>query len=132
MNFDKKMVLAISSIGFIILCFNVFQVDAGCVGSIIFYWKEAPKDRLSKNKNWGVLEAKFKSNRNKLSKYMKTDYTYSFKIEGDCCWEVYRENDYEGESRKLVIKLKESGFGQIPGYNSGLRANSLKKMECEK
>ena len=132
MVLNTKLLLAFSFLGFIIFCCEIYSVSAACKGgSVIFYWKVAPEERTSENKNYGLLEAEIKGNRPSLATYMNTDYTYAFKIQGICCWEVYSEKGYKGESAKLEVKSSYSGFGDIPGYNEkGFRAKSLKKIDC--
>ena len=132
MVLKTKLHLAFSVIGLIIICCKIYTVSAACKGgSVIFYWKVAPAERSAEKKNYGTLEKEIKGNRPKLGTYMNTDYTYAFKIQGICCWEVYSENGYKGESAKLEVKSSHSGFGDIPGYNEkGFRANSLKKIDC--
>ena len=63
-----------------------------------------------------------------LSTFFDTDRAYAFKVEGDCCWEIFSEKAFKGDSKKLVPKLN-SGFAGIPGYPK-FKANSLKKVPC--
>ena len=132
MVLNTKLLLAFYFIGFIIFGCEICFVSAACKGgSVIFYWKVAPAERTVEKKNYGLLEAEFKGNKPSLASYMDTDYTYAFKIQGICCWEVYSKKGYKGESAKLAVKSVYSGFGDIPGYNeNGFRANSLKKIDC--
>ena len=112
----------------IVLQLNLHIVDAKCKGSVVFFWKETRADRLDTKRNWGVLEKEIKGNRSKLSVYMDTDNTYAFKVVGDCCWEIYNEEKYEGESRKLIPKIN-SGFAGIKGFPK-FKAKSLKQVDC--
>ena len=105
------------------------KVDtAKCKGSVIFYWRESPEKSQSEERNWGVLKKEIKSNRKKLSIYFDTNNTYAFTRIGECCWEVYPENDYKGVAVELIPKLP-SGYGGIPRYPQ-FKANSLKKFPC--
>ena len=102
---------------------------ARCKGSVTFYWKEVPAEMKSKERNWGKLEKQLVSSKSKLSKVMDVENSYAFKVDGDCCWEIYSEEKFKGDSTKLVPKLT-SGFAGIPGFPI-FKANSLKKMkEC--
>ena len=102
---------------------------ASCKGSVTFYWKEVPAEMKSKERNWGKLEKKLVSSKSKLSKVMDVENSYAFKVDGDCCWEIYSEEKFKGDSTKLVPKLT-SGFAGIPGFPT-FKANSLKKIkEC--
>ena len=112
---------------------QIFQFDmidgAMCKGSVTFYWKEVPAEMKSKKRNWGKLEKKLVSSKSKLSKVMDVENSYAFKVDGDCCWEIYSEEKFKGDSTKLVPKLT-SGFAGIPGFPT-FKANSLKKIkEC--
>ena len=134
-NFQNKLAVDmllhkyIILVGFLLLNCHIFAAGAACKGSVIFYWKENPQHRLSGGKIWGVLEKEIKGNRPRLSSYMDTNNTFSFTKMGDCCWEVYRKNGYKGGSVLLIPQLS-SGYGGIPGFNTGFRANSLKKIPC--
>ena len=110
---------------------QIFQFDmidgAMCKGSVTFYWKEVPAEMKSKERNWGKLEEKLTERKNpKLSDVMDVENAYAFKVEGDCCWEVYSEEEFEGDSVKLVPNLT-SGFAGIPGFPK-FKANSLKRI----
>ena len=106
-----------------------FTHGASCKGSVTFYWKEVPAEMKSKERNWGKLEKKLVSSKSKLSKVMDVENSYAFKVDGDCCWEIYSEEKFKGDSTKLVPKLT-SGFAGIPGFPT-FKANSLKKIkEC--
>ena len=109
---------------------QIFQFDmidgAMCKGSVTFYWKEVPAEMKSKERNWGKLEEKLTERKNpKLSDVMDVENAYAFKVEGDCCWEVYSEEEFEGDSVKLVPNLT-SGFAGIPGFPK-FKAKSLKR-----
>ena len=100
----------------ILQVFQFCMIDgAMCKGSVTFYWKEVPAEMKSKSRNWGKLEKKLVSSKSKLSKVMDVENSYAFKVDGDCCWEIYSEEKFKGESTKLVPKLT-SGFAGIPGY----------------
>ena len=129
MCLNKQLIANIVLVVFLLLHSPIFAAGASCKGSVIFYWKESPKQRASEEKNWGVLEKEIKGNRPRLASYMDTNSTFSFTRMGDCCWEVYSENLYKGDSVSLIPQLT-SGYGGIPGYNTGYRANSLKKIPC--
>ena len=128
MFLQKQLITNIILVIFLLLQFHMFVVDAACEGSVIFYWKETPNERQSEQRNWGVLEKEIDKSQGILSKFMDTNNTYSFTKMGDCCWEVYSKNFYQGESATLVSKLP-SGYGGIPGYPQ-FKANSLKKIPC--
>ena len=99
----------------------------GASCSVTFYWKEVPAEMKSKERNWGKLEKKLRKRKNPaLSEVMDVENAYSFKVDGDCCWEVYSEEEFEGESVKLVPNLT-SGFAGIPGFPK-FKANSLKRV----
>ena len=101
-----------------------FADGASC--SVTFYWKEVPAEMKSKERNWGKLEEKLTERKNpKLSDVMDVENAYAFKVEGDCCWEVYSEEEFEGDSAKLVPNLT-SGFAGIPGFPK-FKAKSLKR-----
>ena len=110
---------------------QIFQLPLtdGASCSVTFYWKEVPAEMKSKERNWGKLEKKLVSSKSKLSKVMDVENSYAFKVDGDCCWEIYSEEKFKGDSTKLVPKLT-SGFAGIPGFPT-FKANSLKKIkEC--
>ena len=101
-------------------------VTDGASCSVTFYWKEVPAEMKSKERNWGKLEEKLTERKNpKLSDVMDVENAYAFKVEGDCCWEVYSEEEFEGDSVKLVPNLT-SGFAGIPGFPK-FKAKSLKR-----
>ena len=98
----------------------------GASCSVTFYWKEVPAEMKSKERNWGKLEEKLTERKNpKLSDVMDVENAYAFKVDGDCCWEVYSEEEFEGDSVKLVPNLT-SGFAGIPGFPK-FKAKSLKR-----
>ena len=110
---------------FLLLCdFKIVGAADKCKGSIVFYWREKGEQRQLQKRYYGVLEREFKGNRSKLSTYFETKNAYAYTTKGDCCWEIYSENKYEGDS----VKLK-SGFRGIPGFPQ-YYANSVKKIEC--
>ena len=115
---------------FVFLYLNIREIDAACKGSVTFYWKEDPTARDENSRNWGELEEekKFVGSKSRLSTFFDTDRAYAFKVEGDCCWEMFSEKAFKGDSKKLVPKLN-SGFAGIPGYPK-FKANSLKKVPC--
>ena len=99
----------------------------GASCSVTFYWKEVPAEMKSKERNWGKLEKKLRKRKNPaLSEVMDVENAYAFKVDGDCCWEVYSEEEFEGDSVKLVPNLI-SGFAGIPGFPK-FKANSLKRI----
>ena len=107
---------------------QIFQLPLtdGASCSVTFYWKEVPAEMKSKERNWGKLEEKLTERKNpKLSDVMDVENAYAFKVEGDCCWEVYSEEEFEGDSVKLVPNLT-SGFAGIPGFPK-FKAKSLKR-----
>ena len=105
-------------------------VQSKCEGSVIFYWRVPKNDeRNNKKNNWGVLEKEIRGNKSRLSVFFDTTTAFGFTIKGNCCWEIYPENGYKGDSEKLVSKLP-NGFGGIPGF-PGFNANSIKKIRCE-
>ena len=105
-------------------------VQAKCEGSVIFHWRVTKNDeRNNKKNNWGVLEKEIRRNKSRLSVFFDTTTAYGFTIKGNCCWEIYPENGYKGDSKKLVSKIP-SGYGGIPGF-PGFKANSIKKIPCE-
>ena len=116
----------------LILLTMYFQTinTASCEGSVVFYWKENATERQTQERNWGRLEKEKEINRNrgKLSTFFDTKSAYAYKVNGDCCWEIYGENGYKGDKAKLVPTLV-SGFGGIPGYPK-FNVNSIKKIKC--
>ena len=99
----------------------------GASCAVTFYWKEVPAEMKSKERNWGKLEKKLRKRKNPaLSEVMDVENAYAFKVDGDCCWEVYSEEEFEGDSVKLVPNLT-SGFAGIPGFPK-FKANSLKRI----
>ena len=107
---------------------QIFQLPLsdGASCAVTFYWKEVPAEMKSKERNWGKLEEKLTERKNpKLSDVMDVENAYAFKVEGDCCWEVYSEEEFEGDSVKLVPNLT-SGFAGIPGFPK-FKAKSLKR-----
>ena len=120
----------ISLLTFVIFYVSICDIDAACKGSVTFYWKEDPKARDENSRNWGELEEekKFIGSKSRLSTFFDTDRAYAFKVDGTCCWEMFSEKAFKGDSQKLVPKLN-SGFAGIPGYPK-FKANSLKKVPC--
>ena len=107
---------------------QIFQLPLtdGASCSVTFYWKEVPAEMKSKERNWGKLEKKLRKRKNPaLSEVMDVENAYAFKVDGDCCWEVYSEEEFEGDSVKLVPNLT-SGFAGIPGFPK-FKAKSLKR-----
>ena len=115
---------------FVFLYLNIREIDAACKGSITFYWKEDSEARDENLRNWGELEEekKFVGSKSRLSTFFDTDRAYAFKVDGTCCWEMFSEKAFKGDSMMLVPKLT-SGFAGIPGYPK-FKANSLKKVPC--
>ena len=60
-----------------------------------------------------------------LAKVIDTDNTYALRLEGDCCWELFNEKFFKGDSYKLKAKLP-SGFAGIDGFPQ-FKALSVKK-----
>ena len=110
--------------------FNLEVINAACKGSVTFYWKATPSERQTDKRNWGTLEEnkKFVSSKPVLSSYMDTNNTYAYKVDGDCCWEMYNQKSFKGNSQKLDPKLT-SGFAGIKGFPK-YKAKSLKKVPC--
>ena len=107
----------------LIAVLNLLTIEAACKGSVVFYWRETGEQRQLQRRKWGVLEKEIKGNRAKLSLYFDTKNAYGYTVKGDCCWEVYSENFYKGESAKLIPLVQ--GFRGLP-----LKANSLKRIPC--
>ena len=109
----------------IIAASNLLTIEAACKGSVVFYWRETGEQRQVQQRNWGLLEEEkeIKGNRAKLSLLFNTKYAYGYTVNGDCCWEVYRENFYKGDSAKLIPLIQ--GFRGLP-----FESNSLKKIPC--
>ena len=103
------------------------MMDAACKGSVTFYWKESPVEKESSMRNWGVLEPekKIMKSTSQLAKVIDTNNTYAFSLEGDCCWELFNEKLFKGDSYKLKAKLP-SGFAGIDGFPK-FKALSVKK-----
>ena len=101
--------------------------DAACKGSVTFYWKESPVERESTGRNWGVLEKDktIMKSTSQLAKVIDTNNTYALRLEGDCCWELFNEKFFKGDSYKLKAKLP-SGFAGIDGFPQ-FKALSVKK-----
>ena len=113
----------------VLLCCYISQYDAA-VCSVVFHWRETGEKRISGQKNWSIQEKEIKRQKSNLSKLINTNTTFGFSTVGDCCWEVYPENAYQGEPKPLITKLP-NGFGGIPGF-PGFKANSLKKLKDKK
>ena len=118
----------------VLLCVIEYHIvqskDAKCEGSVIFHWRIQKNDeRNNKKNNWGVLEKEIRRSKSRLSVFFDTTTAFGFTIEGNCCWEIYPENGFKGDSKKLVSKIP-SGFGDIPGF-PGFQANSIRKIRCE-
>ena len=60
-----------------------------------------------------------------LAKIIDTNNTYALRLEGDCCWELFNEKFFKGDSYKLKAKLP-SGFAGIDGFPK-FKALSVKK-----
>ena len=96
-------------------------------GSIIFYWKENKEERVSRKRNWGLLEAELEETKYEdLTEFFDPKYVYAYTVNGECCWKLWNETEFKGASSKL-----SSGFSGIPGYPK-FNANSLKKIRCPK
>ena len=108
----------------VFLASNLFTIDGACRGSVIFYWHEKGQQRQIQQRNWGVLEKEIKSNKAKLSVLgFDTENAYGYKVNGDCCWEIYTKNGYRGDTARLMPLVQ--GFRGLP-----FKANSLKKVPC--
>ena len=113
------------------------KIEASCPGnfrgdgSITFYWKENAVDRKGQLRNWGKSEETFE-----LTKYSKLPievdpkYIYAYQVTGDCCWKIYSEAKFKGESNELKnLDFQTFGFRGIPGFPQ-FQVNSLKKVPC--
>ena len=111
----------------LVICYSCASVTEAASCSVTFYWKEVPAEMKSKKRNWGKLEEKITKRKSpKLADVMDVENTYAFKVEGNCCWEVYSEEEFEGDSAKLVPNLT-NGFAGLPGFPK-FKANSLKRL----
>ena len=106
---------------------HITFIGAACKGSVTFYWKETSVERESTMRNWGVLEKDktIMKSTSQLAKVIDTDNTYALRLEGDCCWELFNEKFFKGDSYKLKAKLP-SGFAGIDGFPQ-FKALSVKK-----
>ena len=123
-KFAMPFTLVCTSI--ILIASRALMAEAAlCQGKVTFYWRELGKARVEEERNWGRLEKKLGGSRSSLEKYFDPKAAYATTVEGDCCWEVYSEEKFEGDSAKL-----KSGFSGIPRYPQ-FYAKSLKKLkEC--
>ena len=106
--------------------YQIFLVEAAekCEGAIIFYWTEQGEDRVENMRNWGLLEEKLEDKfYSKFTDYFNPKNVYAYTVTGNCCWEVYGEEKYKGESHKLKL-----GFGGIPDYPK-FNSKSMKRKE---
>ena len=62
-----------------------------------------------------------------LEKVIDVNNTYAFRLDGNCCWELFGQKFYKGDGIKLKAKLI-SGFAGIPGFPQ-FKANSVKKYQ---
>ena len=118
----------ISLLVLVFLFIQIHVIDAACEGTVTFYWKENPSERKSNKRNWGKLEEEIISTKSKLSSFIDIENTYAYKVNGDCCWELFNKIFFQGESQVLSPQLT-SGFAGIKGFPT-YKAYSLKKMEC--
>ena len=112
----------------IVVNIEIQTVDAACEGTVTFYWKESLAEKQSNKRNWGKLEEQIIGSKSKLELFIDTENTYAYTVNGDCCWELYSEKFYKGDTQILSPKLT-SGFAGIKGFPK-YKAKSLKKMEC--
>ena len=121
MHLPAFLALAFSTIYSPLMC------DAACEGSVTFYWREQGEDRVTNERNWGLLEPEEKLEDRfypKLTDFFNPKYVYAYTVEGDCCWKIYNGTYYKDKSATL-----KSGFHGIPGFPQ-FNANSMKQNKC--
>ena len=104
---------------------KISMCDAACEGSVAFYWTEQGEERISNERNWGLLEKKLEDRfyRN-LTEYFTPKNVYAYTMIGDCCWKIFAGAVYKKPSAKL-----KQGFHGIPDYPQ-FNVNSMKQVSC--
>ena len=120
-----RILLAILICSIVFVCFYCVAAEAAkCEGKVTFYWKETKDGRKKEKRNWGVLKKEIEKDERLLKKFFEPQTAYATTVDGDCCWEVYSEKFFKGESTKL-----RSGFSGIPNYPQ-FYPGSLKQVDC--
>ena len=104
--------------------YSPLMCDAACEGSVTFYWKEDSENRITNERNLGLLEEKLEDRfYSKLTDYFNPKYVYGYTVDGDCCWKIYNKTFYKDKSAVL-----KAGFSEIPGYPQ-FNVNSMKQTK---